>query len=145
VQAPPQYYRERRKYCGTLSQHSPRTLSSYLSPGMERPPSRISIWSRMTWATQGKRDELDEDRLNMILEHSISDEELRQAFEGDAGKLVLIVDACNSGLALEAEEKRRGPMNSKGLAQRAYEKGRWVLTASQSYLEASTCIEHTCG
>jgi hypothetical protein len=80
---------------------------------------------------QGKRDKLDDDRLNMILQHSISDDELRQAFEGiDAGKLVLIIDACNSGQVLDAEEKRRGPMNSKGLAQLAYEKGMYVLTAS---------------
>jgi len=86
---------------------------------------------------QGKRDELDQDRLNMILQHSISDEELTQAFEGiDAGRVVLIIDACNSGQALEAEEKRRGPMNSKGLAQLAYEKGMYVLTASQSYQAA---------
>ena len=34
-----------------------------------------------------------------------------------------MIDACNSGQALEAEEKRRGPMNSKALAQLAYEKG----------------------
>jgi WD40 repeat protein len=85
----------------------------------------------------GQRDELDQDRLNMILQHSISDEELTQSFEGiDAGKLVLIIDACNSGQALESEEKRRGPMNSKGLAQLAYEKGMYVLTASQSYQAA---------
>jgi hypothetical protein len=37
---------------------------------------------------------------------------------------------------LEAEEKRRGPMNSKGLAQLAYEKGMYVLTAAQSYQAA---------
>jgi WD40 repeat protein/uncharacterized caspase-like protein len=86
---------------------------------------------------QGKRNELNEERLNAILEHSISDEELRKGFEGiDAGKIVLVIDACNSGQALEAEEKRRGPMNSKGLAQLAYEKGMYVLTASQSYQSA---------
>src|SRR5207253_10165785 len=45
-------------------------------------------------------------------------------------------DACNSGQALEAEEKRRGPMNSKGLAQLAYEKGMYILTAAQSYQAA---------
>jgi WD40 repeat protein len=85
----------------------------------------------------GQRDELDQDRLNMILQHSISDEDLTQSFEGiDAGKLVLIIDACNSGQAPESEEKRRGPMNSKGLAQLAYEKGMYVLTASQSYQAA---------
>src|SRR5438128_2218888 len=45
-------------------------------------------------------------------------------------------DACNSGQALEAEEKRRGPMNSKGLAQLAYEKGMYVMTAAQSHQAA---------
>src|SRR5262249_47801361 len=30
-------------------------------------------------------------------------------------------------------EKRRGPMNSKGLAQLAYEKGMYILTAAQSF------------
>jgi WD40 repeat protein/uncharacterized caspase-like protein len=64
---------------------------------------------------------------------SISDEDLERAFEPiDAGNLLMIIDACNSGQALEAEEKRRGPMNSRGLAQLAYEKGMMILTASQS-------------
>ena len=54
----------------------------------------------------------------------------------DAGHLLLVIDACNSGQALEAEEKRRGPMNSKGLAQLAYEKGMYILTAAQSYQAA---------
>ena len=58
-------------------------------------------------------------------------------FEGiDAGQMLLVIDACNSGQALEAEEKRRGPMNSKGLAQLAYEKGMYILTAAQSYQAA---------
>jgi uncharacterized caspase-like protein len=39
--------------------------------------------------------------------------------------------------ALEAEGKRRGPMNSKGLAQLAYEKGMYVMTAAQSYQAAN--------
>ena len=86
---------------------------------------------------QGSREQLNQAGLKQILEHGVSDEELQQAFELiDAGKLVLIIDACNSGQALEASEKRRGPMNSKGLAQLAYEKGMYVLTASQSYQAA---------
>lgn len=85
----------------------------------------------------GKRTELDEPGLRQILNHSISDLELEQAFaEIDASLLVMVVDACNSGQALEAEEKRRGPMNSKGLAQLAYEKGMYILTAAQSYQAA---------
>jgi WD40 repeat protein/uncharacterized caspase-like protein len=72
--------------------------------------------------------------LQTILQHAVSDVELERAFEGvDAGQLLLVIDACNSGQALESEEKRRGPMNSKGLAQLAYEKGMYILTAAQSY------------
>ena len=85
----------------------------------------------------GDRTKLTEAGLNTILSHSISDIELEAAVEGlDAGHLLLIIDACNSGQALEAEEKRRGPMNSKGLAQLAYEKGMYILTAAQSFQAA---------
>jgi GTP cyclohydrolase II len=85
----------------------------------------------------GRRDELDEKAANQILANSISDGEVLRAVEGiDAGTLVMIIDACNSGQALESEEKRRGPMNSKGLAQLAYEKGMFVLTASEGYQAA---------
>jgi uncharacterized caspase-like protein len=76
-----------------------------------------------------------------LFKQSISDLELEDLLETvNAGKLVMVIDACNSGQALEAEEKRRGPMNSRGLAQLAYEKGMNILTASQGYqaaLEAS--------
>lgn len=90
---------------------------------------------------EGQRTKLNEEGLKTILAHSISDVELEQAVEDlDTGNLLLVIDACNSGQALEAEEKRRGPMNSKGLAQLAYEKGMYILTAAQSFqaaLEAS--------
>ena len=86
----------------------------------------------------GSRTELDSAALQNILLHSVSDEEISRAVEGiDAGQLLLVIDACNSGQALEAEEKRRGPMNSKGLAQLAYEKGMYILTAAQSYQAAN--------
>jgi WD40 repeat protein len=86
---------------------------------------------------KGGRTSLDRDGLRSVLDHSISDQELERAVEGiDAGQMVLVIDACNSGQALESEEKRRGPMNSKGLAQLAYEKGMYVLTAAQSYQAA---------
>ncbi len=85
----------------------------------------------------GERTGLDAAGLQTILEHSISDEELERAVEGiEADKLLMVIDACNSGQALEAEEQRRGPMNSKGLAQLAYEKGMYILTAAQSYQAA---------
>jgi WD40 repeat protein len=85
----------------------------------------------------GSRTALNEAGLKIILAHSISDVDLERAFEKvDAGRLLLVIDACNSGQALEAEEKRRGPMNSKGLAQLAYEKGMYILTAAQGYQAA---------
>jgi WD40 repeat protein len=85
----------------------------------------------------GERTKLTEQGLKTMLAHSISDIELEASVEGlDAGHLLMIIDACNSGQALEAEEKRRGPMNSKGLAQLAYEKGMYILTAAQSYQAA---------
>jgi WD40 repeat protein/uncharacterized caspase-like protein len=90
----------------------------------------------------GGREAVDAAALKTILEHSISDVDLEQAFEKvDAGRLLLVIDACNSGQALEAEEKRRGPMNSKGLAQLAYEKGMYVLAAAQGYQAALEVTE----
>jgi WD40 repeat protein/uncharacterized caspase-like protein len=85
----------------------------------------------------GSRSDLDEQAVSTILQHSISDQDLERAFERlDAGRILLVLDACNSGQALEADEKRRGPMNSRGLAQLAYEKGMYILTAAQSYQAA---------
>ncbi|HEX6625720.1 MAG TPA: caspase family protein, partial [Pyrinomonadaceae bacterium] len=85
----------------------------------------------------GSRTSIDDAGLRRMLAGSISDEELETAIEGlDAGQMLLVIDACNSGQALEAEEKRRGPMNSKGLAQLAYEKGMYILTAAESYQAA---------
>ncbi len=85
----------------------------------------------------GSRLAIGPQSLDTIIRHSISDRELERVFEKvDAGQTLFVIDACNSGQALEAEEKRRGPMNSKGLAQLAYEKGMYVLTAAQSYQAA---------
>jgi WD40 repeat protein len=81
---------------------------------------------------KGPRRQVDAAGLETILTHSISDLELEDAFNGiDAGRLLLVIDACNSGKALQADDWRRGPMNTKGLGQLAYEKGMYVLTASQ--------------
>lgn len=82
----------------------------------------------------GAMEKLNTRSLKGLLSHSISDLELEKAFRGiDAHRMLLVIDACNSGQALEAREKRRGPMNSKGLAQLAYEKGMNILTAAQAY------------
>jgi WD40 repeat protein len=85
----------------------------------------------------GSPANLNPDAWKTILSHSISDQDLENAFQAiDTGRILLILDACNSGQALEAEGKRVGPINSRGLAQLAYEKGMYVLAASQSYQAA---------
>ncbi len=90
----------------------------------------------------GARTAVNQAALDAILAHGISDRELEAAFEKiDAAQLVFVIDACNSGQALEAEEKRRGPMNSKGLAQLAYEKGMYILTAAQSFQAAQEAAQ----
>jgi WD40 repeat protein len=90
----------------------------------------------------GARNLVDKAAIETILAHSVSDRELEQAFEKiNAAQILFIIDACNSGQALEAEEKRRGPMNSKGLAQLAYEKGMYVLTAAQSFEAAQEAAQ----
>jgi WD40 repeat protein len=95
----------------------------------------------------GPRDQLSDEGLQQILTHSISDLELEEAFRGiDAGQMFMIIDACNSGQALEnKDEPRRGPMNTRGLAQLAYEKGMYIMTASQNVEEAfvSEWLKHS--
>ena len=82
---------------------------------------------------QGERSQLEGAGLQLILDHSVSDLELEDALKHvDVDQLLLVIDACNSGQALQSHETRRGPMNTRGLAQLAYEKGMYVLTASQS-------------
>jgi uncharacterized caspase-like protein len=81
----------------------------------------------------GLRSALDDSALTLVLSHSISDRELEEVLKPmDVGQLLVIIDACNSGQILKADEERRGPMNTSGVAQLAYEKGMYVLTASQS-------------
>ena len=81
----------------------------------------------------GARAKLDEAGLATVFTHGVSDLELEEALRSvDADQLLFILDACNSGQALQSDDERRGPMNTRGLAQLAYEKGMYVLTASQS-------------
>jgi uncharacterized caspase-like protein len=80
---------------------------------------------------------VDEQGLRFVRQSGISDRDLELALEKvDAERVMLVIDACQSGQLLKAEEKRRGPMNSKGLAQLAYEKGMYILAAAQSHQAA---------
>lgn len=85
----------------------------------------------------GTRDDLSADEFRQMVSGSISDQDLSRSLEGiDAHDIVLLIDACRSGQALHADDPRQGPMNSPGLAQLAYEKGMYILTAAQAYQDA---------
>jgi WD40 repeat protein/uncharacterized caspase-like protein len=49
----------------------------------------------------------------------------------DAGRIVMIIDACNAAAAVENGEFKPGPMDSPGLGQLAYDKQMLILAASQ--------------
>jgi hypothetical protein len=79
----------------------------------------------------GRKTSIDAQSFNLVLRHAVSDLDLASALlPVDAGRIVLVIDACQSGEAL-GDVKRIGPMNAKGLAQLAYDKGMYVLAASQ--------------
>ena len=64
---------------------------------------------------------------------ALSDDDLSNLLEPvNAGHIVLILDTCQSATTLENAEWRRGPLNSRGLAQLAYEKGIYLLAAAQN-------------
>lgn len=68
-----------------------------------------------------------------LLASSVSDLDLEAVFEDiDSRRTILIVDACNSGAIAADAAVRVGPFNSRGLVQLAYEKGIYILAASQS-------------
>jgi WD40 repeat protein len=63
---------------------------------------------------------------------SLSDEDLRELFgEINARDLMVILDACESGAVLGEDLARIGPFDSRSFAQMAYDKGIFVLLASQ--------------
>jgi WD40 repeat protein/uncharacterized caspase-like protein len=132
----------------TLPAGAPSALSK-IQPA--QPEDAVSIFFAGRGAAQGARFYLiphdlgytgarnapDAEGMRTILSRGVSDLELEASLEGvDAGQMLFVLDACDSGQALEAEETRRGPMNSSGLAQLAYKKGMDILTAAQSYQAA---------
>ena len=67
-----------------------------------------------------------------VLGRSISSEELSLwLLDVDAGDLLMVIDACQSGAA-PGEGFKAGPMDSRGLGQLAYDKGMKILTATQA-------------
>lgn len=69
--------------------------------------------------------------------HTLSEMDLSLLLEPiSPARSFLIIDACNSGEALGGDKFVPGPMNSTGLAQLAYEKGLYILAASQGHESA---------
>jgi WD40 repeat protein len=77
---------------------------------------------------------------------AISDDDLALALKNlDVANSALIIDACESGQAVQAaDDWRRGPIDANGLAQFAFEKGMDILAAAQSNQSAAELnkLEH---
>src|SRR5690606_19224221 len=72
-----------------------------------------------------------------IVDTAISDADLEKVLASiDARRVMLVIDSCHSGAVAADSGQRVGPFNTRGLAQLAYEKGMYVLGASQSYQAA---------
>jgi hypothetical protein len=69
----------------------------------------------------------------VTFDNLISGNEIAELLKGiDCKQIVLVIDACQSGQAISTDMDKLGPFNSRGLAQLAYEKGMYVIAASQS-------------
>lgn len=67
------------------------------------------------------------------LKKLISAEELSAALGPvDAGRIVVIIDACHAAASVEQPGYKPGPMGDRGLGQLAYDKGMQILAASQA-------------
>jgi WD40 repeat protein len=68
-----------------------------------------------------------------LLDSAVSSTELADWLRGvDAGRLAIILDACQSAASVEGEGFKPGPMGSRGLGQLAYDKRAQVLVATQA-------------
>ncbi|MCG3165581.1 MAG: hypothetical protein POELPBGB_01349 [Bacteroidia bacterium] len=75
--------------------------------------------------------------INDSLVNGISDYDLAELLKTiHCKELVFVIDACQSGQAITKDDIRNGPFNSTGLAQLAYEKGMYIIAASQSLQSA---------
>ena len=88
--------------------------------------------------------------MRAALKHRVPSELLKSAISGtqlyqsllplQSQSIVLAIDACNSGQILGSENDRVGFLNSRSLGQLAFDKGIYVLAASQAY---QTAVEST--
>lgn len=87
----------------------------------------------------GTPSQLSRAPASVLQQSALSDEDLRQALTGEqASTAALILDACQSGAVTgDSLLERRGPMNSNGLRQLAYDKNMFLLAASLSTQSAA--------
>lgn len=68
-----------------------------------------------------------------VTQGTVSATQIRNALEPlQADRTVIIIDACESGQALDQVDARAGPLAGRSLAQLAYDKAIFVISASQS-------------
>jgi len=92
----------------------------------------------LTYDVQANSAQSQEQMISGIKKGSISDEELASELEPiKASRLLMIIDACDSGQVLGPDSRKLGPMNLRGMGQLAFDKGMYVLTAAQQHQPAS--------
>ena len=95
----------------------------------------------MAW--MGAVNSLNARALDAIAASSVSDSDLERELAAINPKhLGMILDSCQSGKLLEGE-RPRGPLNGSGFARLIYEKGMYLIAASQGYQAAME--ENSCG
>jgi WD40 repeat protein/uncharacterized caspase-like protein len=68
-----------------------------------------------------------------VTQGTVSATQIRDTLEPlQADRAVIIIDACESGQALDQVDARAGPLAGRSLAQLAYDKAIFVISASQS-------------
>jgi WD40 repeat protein len=91
----------------------------------------------------GSPSQLDARSAAALLRSGVTDLDLEKALgEVDVRFLGIVLDSCQSGKLLEGD-RPRGPLNGSGFAHLVYEKGIYLLAASQSF--ESALEDNTCG
>ena len=99
-------------------------LIFYSSHGY-RDTERFYLFPYDTGAGEGRDPEA-------VIPQAISSDDLYQWLRDiDAGEIALVIDACHAA-ALTGKEFKPGPMGSRGMGQLAYDKGMWILAATQA-------------
>lgn len=114
---------------GSLGKVGPDDLVylSFSGHGLSGEDGRFHFF--LSDVSEGSRRTVDSELLARSLDSDVLASYLSRV---DAGRFVLVIDACNAAASVEGGDFKPGPMGSRGLGQLAYDKAMVVVAASQS-------------